>query len=99
MACHVSYQDMGACRSPPSKRENGKRRQGERWPVGGGLISRPPGRSARRCCWSLPSLPDGSGGWRNGGMGGEDAPVGKGPRRTRPHPVARTKYIAPVEVH
>src|SRR6266571_4035553 len=31
--------------------------------------------------------------------GGEDAPVGKGPRRTRPHPGARTKYIAPVEVH
>ncbi len=41
MASRVSYQDMGACRSPPSKRENGKRRRGERWPVGGGLISRP----------------------------------------------------------
>ena len=34
-----------------------------------------------------------------GAVGGEDAPVGKGPRRTRPHPGARTKYIAPVEVH
>ncbi len=30
--------------------------------------------------------------------GGEDAPVGKGPRRTRPHPGARTKYIAPLEL-
>ena len=31
-------------------------------------------------------------------VGGEDAPVGQGPRRTRPHPGARTKYIAPLEL-
>src|SRR6266702_3499010 len=35
----------------------------------------------------------------SGRVRGVDAPVGKGPRRTRPHPGARTKYIAPVEVH
>ena len=31
-------------------------------------------------------------------VGGEDAPVGQGPRRTRPHPGARTKYIAPFSI-
>ena len=52
------------------------------------------GCSCRRCPSSM------GGGWCNGGaVGGEDAPVGEGPRRTRPHPGARTKYIAPVEVH
>ncbi len=66
----------------------------------GGLISRPPGRSAWRRFVSRPSLLEGRGEVAPGGaVGGEDAPVGKGPRRTRPHPGARTKYIAPVEVH
>ncbi len=46
-------------------------------------------------CQSTPAL----GGWGVVSVGGEDAPVGEGPHRTRPHPGARTKYIAPVEVH
>src|SRR6266568_6031044 len=35
-----------------------------------------------------------------GGPGdGEDAPVGLGPRRTRPHSWARNKYTAPLKLH
>src|SRR5712691_11528504 len=39
--------------------------------------------------------------WERGvvvACGDEDAPVGKGPRRTRPHPGARTKYTAPEKI-
>ena len=86
MASHVSFQDVGAHLSRPSKDGNGWVRREERWPVGGGLISRPSGRSAWRLFVSPPSLLDGRGEVAQcGAVGGEDAPVGKGPRRTRPH--------------
>ncbi|MFL5625627.1 MAG: hypothetical protein ACJ788_08530 [Ktedonobacteraceae bacterium] len=99
MVSHVSDQDVGGYLSCPSKGDNGWGQREERRPAGGGLISRPTGRSVWWCFWS-PRPSSMGGGWCNGGaVGGEDAPVGKGPRRTRPHPGARTKYIAPVEVH
>ncbi len=97
---HVSGEDVGERLSRPSKGENGRLRRGERRPVGGGFISRPPYPSAWRWFWSSPSLLNGWGEVAPGGaVEGEDAPVGKGPRRTRPHPGARSKYIAPIEVH
>src|SRR5205809_945725 len=98
MACHVSSQDVGGCLSCPSERERGRIQRVEWWPVGGGLISRP------LPFWMLvvrvATVPlDGRGEVApRGGVGGEDAPVGKGPRRTRPHLGARTKYIAPKKI-
>jgi len=99
MASYMSDQDVGARLSRPSRGENGRGQRVEWRPAGGGLISRPPGRSAWRLFVSPLSLLDGRGVAQGGAVGGEDAPVGEGPRRTRPHPGARTKYIAPVEVH
>ena len=69
MASHVSDQDMRACHSPPSKRENGKRRRGERWPVGGGLISRPSVLLLFSSPLAAASQADGGGVWFWGGVG------------------------------
>ncbi len=95
VASHVSSQDVGACLLRLSKLASGRVRGVEWWPVGGGLISRPPGRYALRLFVSLPSLLDGRGRWlqvvlwevrtRRWGRGpaGRGLTLGRGPSISR----------------
>src|SRR6266702_5405909 len=87
VASHVSSQDVGACLLRLSKLASGRVRGVEWWPVGGGLISRPPGRSALRLFVSLPSLLDGRGEGRTRrwgrGPAGRGLTLGRGPSISR----------------